>query len=183
MFAIIVFTFRSFSQSFAVYLTIPFGLIGVAWGHWLHNSQISMLSAFGIIALIGVMVNDSLVYVTVVNSNLKKGMTLYDALYSSGISRFRPILLTSVTTIVGLGPLILNKSFQAQFLVPMAISVAYGLLVATFTTLFLLPSWLLLFNRIKIGLSWLWTGEKPEPRMVEAAYRELEDEKEFGEND
>lgn len=183
MFAIIVFTFRSFSQSFAVYLTIPFGLIGVAWGHWMHNAQISMLSAFGIIALIGVMVNDSLVFVTMVNSNLKKQMTLYDAVYAAGMSRFRPILLTSVTTIVGLAPLILNKSFQAQFLVPMAISVAYGLLIATFTTLFLLPSWLIFFNRIKMGLYMLWNGEKPEPKMVEAAYRELKSAEEFGEID
>ncbi|MGB0430427.1 MAG: efflux RND transporter permease subunit, partial [Bacteroidia bacterium] len=119
MFAIIVFTFRSFSQAFAVYATIPFGVIGVAWGHWFHDAQISMLSAFGIIALIGVMVNDSLVFVTMVNSNLKKEMSLSDALFKAGMSRFRPILLTSVTTIVGLAPLILNKSFQAQFLVPM----------------------------------------------------------------
>ncbi|MCB0739094.1 MAG: efflux RND transporter permease subunit, partial [Bacteroidetes bacterium] len=181
MFAVIVFTFRSFSQTIAVYLTIPFGFIGVGWGHFLHDAQISMLSMFGIIALIGVMVNDSLVFVTMVNGNLKSGMKMYDALYDAGMSRFRPILLTSVTTIVGLGPLILNKSFQAQFLVPMAISVAYGLLVATFTTLFMLPAWLQLFNRIKIGVKWLWTGKKPEPREVEAAYREEKLFKELGE--
>ena len=181
MFAIIVFTFRSFSQSIAVYLTIPFGFIGVGWGHFLHDSQISMLSMFGIIALIGVMVNDSLVFVTMVNSNLKKDMSMYDALYDAGMSRFRPILLTSVTTIVGLGPLILNKSFQAQFLVPMAISVAYGLLVATFTTLFMLPAWLQFLNRIKVGVNWLWTGKKPLPKEVEAAYREEKVFKELGE--
>lgn len=181
MFMIIVFTFRSKAQALAVYATIPFGLIGVAWGHWLHGAQISMLSLFGIIALIGVMVNDSLVLVTMVNSNLKKKMTLYDAVYKAGMSRFRPILLTSVTTIVGLAPLILNKSFQAQFLVPMAISVAYGLLIATFTTLFLLPSWLVLLNRMKMGVYWLWNGDKPEPRMVESAYKELKSREEFGE--
>ncbi|MBI1183680.1 MMPL family transporter [bacterium] len=183
MFAIIVFTFRSFSQSIAVYLTIPFGLIGVAWGHWIHDAPISMLSGFGIIALIGVMVNDSLVFVTVVNSNLQKNMSFYDAVYNSGVTRFRPIMLTSVTTIVGLGPLILNKSFQAQFLVPMAISVAYGLLVATFTTLLLLPSFLMLFNRIKMGINWLWNGEKPQPRDVEAAYREMKSLEEFDEQE
>ena len=88
MFVIIVFTFKSFSQSFGVYLTIPFSLIGVAWGHWVHGAQISMLSAFGIIALIGVMVNDSLVFVTMINANLKKKMTLYGAVYKAGMSRF-----------------------------------------------------------------------------------------------
>lgn len=181
MFAVIVFTFRSISQSIAVYATIPFGLIGVGWGHWVHGAQISMLSAFGIIALIGVMVNDSLVLVTMVNSNLKKNMSMYDAVYAAGMSRFRPILLTSVTTIVGLGPLILNKSFQAQFLVPMAISVAYGLLIATFTTLLLLPVLLLSFNWLKRMLSWLWTGKKPAPKEVEAAYREMKTLEEFGE--
>lgn len=174
MFAIIVFTFRSFSQAFAVYATIPFGLIGVAWGHWAHDAQISMLSAFGIIALIGVMVNDSLVLVTMVNANIKKGMDFKKAIYSAGLSRFRPILLTSVTTIVGLGPLILNKSFQAQFLVPMAISVAYGLLIATFTTLFLLPSLLIFFNSIQRVFSLLWTGKMPAAKSVEAAYQEME---------
>lgn len=181
MFAVIVFTFRSISQAFAVYATIPFGLIGVGWGHWLHGAQISMLSAFGIIALIGVMVNDSLVLVTMVNANLKKKMTMYEAVYKAGMSRFRPILLTSITTIVGLGPLILNKSFQAQFLVPMAISVAYGLLIATFTTLLLLPVLLLTFNWMKRMLRWLWTGVKPEPREVEAAYKEMKDQEEYGE--
>lgn len=181
MFAIIVFTFRSFSQSISVYLTIPFGFIGVGWGHWVHDAQISMLSMFGIIALIGVMVNDSLVFVTMVNGNLKKKMSLYDAIYTAGMSRFRPILLTSVTTIVGLGPLILNKSFQAQFLVPMAIAVAYGLLVATFTTLFMLPAWLQLFNTIKVYANWLWTGSKPKPKEVEAAHREMKTLEEFGE--
>ena len=176
MFAIIIFTFRSFSQAVAVYMTIPIGLVGVAWGHWLHGAQVSMLSMFGIIALIGVMVNDSLVLVTMVNGNLKKGMTFMDAIYKAGVSRFRPILLTSVTTIVGLGPLILNKSFQAQFLVPMAISVAYGLLMATFTTLFLLPSLLVGFNWIKQLLWWLWNGKRPLPKAVEASVRELKDE-------
>ncbi|MBI3143451.1 MAG: efflux RND transporter permease subunit [Bacteroidetes bacterium] len=179
MFALIVFTFRSFSQSIAVYVVVPFGLIGVAWGHYLHGAQISMLSGFGIIALIGVMVNDSLVFVTVVNNNLKKGLGYMEAIREAGLSRFRPILLTSITTIAGLGPLILNKSFQAQFLVPMAISVGYGLLVSTITTLLLLPAWLLLFNRIKTYISWLWTGSKPQPHMVESAFREMEDEKIF----
>lgn len=174
MFALIVFTFRSFSQAFAVYMTIPFGLIGVAWGHWVHDAQISMLSLFGIIALIGVMVNDSLVLVTMVNSNIKKGMAFKDAIYSAGMSRFRPILLTSVTTIVGLGPLILNKSFQAQFLVPMAISVAYGLLIATFTTLFLLPSLMMALNTVQRIAYYLWNGKWPKAKIVEAAYQEIE---------
>lgn len=179
MFTIIVFTFRSFGQAIAVYLMIPFAIIGIGWGHWIHGMPISMLSAFGIIALIGVLVNDSLVFVTMVNHNVKDGMDYDEAIYQAGLSRFRPIVLTSVTTIAGLGPLILEKSFQAQFLVPMAISVAYGLLIATYTTLILLPSLLMIFNRINVYALWLWRGKKPAHLEASSAYKELKSDEQF----
>ena len=113
---------------------IPFSLIGVAWGHWLHGFPINISSFLGIIALIGIVVNDGLVLIGKFNSNLKTGMKFDDALLAAGKSRFRPIFLTSITTVAGLGPLIFEKSLQAQFLIPMAVSIAYGILVATLLT-------------------------------------------------
>lgn len=174
MLALITLTFRSLWQALCVFLTIPFGLIGVGWGHWLHGAQISLLSLFGIIALIGIMVNDSLVLVSAFNTNMKRGMTFKDAIYKAGVSRFRPIVLTTVTTVAGLAPLITNTSFQAQFLIPMAIAVAYGLLIATYTTLILLPVFVSVLNSIRIGARWAWTGQQPSAEIVEPAVTELE---------
>lgn len=178
MLAVITLTFRSFGQAVIVFLMVPFGFIGVGWGHWIHDAQISLLSAFGVIALIGIMVNDSLVLVTKFNGFLKEGEGVYDAMYKAGLSRFRAIVLTSVTTIAGLAPLILEKSFQAQFLVPMAIAVAYGLAIATFTTLILLPVCLLAWNDAKVFTRGVWNGRRPSPEDVEPAVAEkrMEDE-------
>lgn len=173
MFLLIVFTFRDFWQTLMVYLMLPLGFIGVGWGHWLHDSTVSLLSFFGIIALIGVMVNDSLVLVSTFNQYIKEGKKFREALYEAAVSRFRPILLTSVTTIAGLGPLILEKSFQAQFLIPMAISIAYGLAVATFTTLLVLPASLFLLNQVKRFVHWWWYNEWLAEEEFEPAYREL----------
>lgn len=172
MVALIMLTFRSVSQTIAVVLLIPFGLVGVAWGHVIHGMAISILSMLGIIALIGVLVNDALVFVSAVNSNLKEGQKYDDAVYAAGLSRFRPILLTSLTTIAGLGPLIAEKSMQAQFLIPMAISLAYGLAMATAITLILLPVLLVIFNRFNVMILWFWKGEKPSSEVVEPAVRE-----------
>lgn len=173
MLAIIIITFRSFSQAFMVVLMIPFGLMGVVLGHWMHAAVISLFSFFGIIALIGVMVNDSIVLIETLNMYLQEGKRFAEALREAAISRFRPIMLTSVTTIAGLGPLILEKSFQAQFLVPMAIAVAYGLAAATFITLVLLPVTLSLANDMRQYALWLWEGERPTPEEVEPAVKEL----------
>ncbi len=178
MFALVVFTFRSLKQTLSVFLLLPFGFIGVVVGHWIHGAPISILSFLGVIALIGVMINDSLVFVSAVNSNLKEGKDFLNSVYDAGLSRFRPILLTSVTTIAGLAPLILEKSFQAQFLIPMAISLAYGLGVATFVTLIALPTMLIITNQIKVYALWLWEGKKPSAESVESAIRELKAEQE-----
>ncbi|OJJ18045.1 RND transporter [marine bacterium AO1-C] len=172
MIALIMLTFRSVSQTLAVVLLIPFGFVGVAWGHVIHGMAISILSMLGIIALIGVLVNDALVFVSALNSNLKEGKKYDDAVYEAGLSRFRPILLTSLTTIAGLGPLIAEKSMQAQFLIPMAVSLAYGLAMATAIMLILLPVLLVVFNRFNVMVLWLWQGEKPSTEVVEPAVRE-----------
>ncbi len=177
--ALIVLTFRSFTQAAIVFILVPFSLVGVVWGHYIHGAQISIFSWMGVIALVGVLINDSLVFVSTFNGMLKEGKPYMQAIYDTGRSRFRPILLTSVTTVAGLAPLILEKSFQAQFLVPMAISIAYGLIMATFLTLGLLPALLIMLNRVKMYITWLWTGEKPSEESVEPAVKELESENEY----
>ena len=180
--AVIAFVFRSIPQAIVIFMLVPLGLIGVGWGHFIHDAQISLLSGFGIIALIGVMVNDSLVFVTAMNGYLKEGMLFRQALLEAGKSRFRPILLTTLTTVAGLAPLIFETSFQAQFLVPMAIAVAYGLLIATYTTLVVLPVMLAILNRLRVYFDWLWEGKRPLPRQVEPAIVEIKGEEEFREH-
>ncbi|MEL6675189.1 MAG: efflux RND transporter permease subunit [Bacteroidota bacterium] len=167
---IIIITFRSWSQTLAVGLTLPFGLIGVIIGHGIMDKPISMLSALGIFALVGVMVNDALVLINAFNQRVREGEPFKEALYEASLSRFRPIFLTSLTTIAGLAPLIFEKSFQAQFLIPVAISMAFGLAIATLVILITLPVMLVMFNQYKSFVIWLWKGTKVEPVMVEPAY-------------
>jgi multidrug efflux pump subunit AcrB len=173
MLSIIVLTFRSFSQTLAVLVLIPFSFIGVAWGHWIHGLQLSLFSYLGIIALIGIIVNDALVFVGAYNNNIKAGMPVKQAIRDASLSRFRPILLTSLTTMAGLGPLIAETSMQAQFLIPMAATIAYGLGVATVSVLILLPVILLMINRTKRSFDWFWNGKSPLPKEVEPAYKEM----------
>ncbi len=167
--AILVITFRSMSQSVALLLIVPFGVIGMAWGHFIHGQPISLLSFLGFIALIGVIINDGLVFVGAFNNYLKEGMKYDDALKETALSRFRPIFLTTITTAAGLAPLILERSFQAQFLIPMAITIAYGLLVGSLILSLMLPIFLSTFNRSKVLLTWLWEGNKPTNEEVEKA--------------
>jgi multidrug efflux pump subunit AcrB len=176
--AIITFTFRSFAQALIILvMLVPFSLIGVAWGHYIHGQQLSILSFLGIVALIGIIVNDSLVLVGKMNSFLKEGMTFKEAVFQSGYVRFRAIFLTSMTTIAGLAPLIMEKSFQAQFLIPMAISVAYGIGIATILTLIMLPVFLSAWNDAKRLALTIWNaGEKPSAEEVEPAVKELKAE-------
>ena len=177
IFVIIAFTFRSFSQPLLLLLMVPFSLIGVAWGHWIHDFSINILSFLGIIALIGIVVNDGLVLIGKLNTYLKDGMRYDDALLAAGKSRFRAIFLTSITTVAGLTPLIFETSRQAQFLIPMAIAIAYGIILATFLTLLMLPLMLSTGNQIKVWGKWLWTGTKPDKEDVERAIKELKVEK------
>lgn len=176
IFVVIAFTFRSFSQPIMLILLIPFSLIGVAWGHYFHDFPINVLSLLGIIALIGIMVNDGLVLIGKFNSNLRDGLTFNEALYDAGKARFRAIFLTSLTTVSGLAPLIFEESRQAQFLIPMAISIAYGISIATVLTLVLLPILLSLSNSLKVSIKWLITGEKVKREEVERAIKEKNEE-------
>jgi multidrug efflux pump subunit AcrB len=118
---------------------IPFGIVGATWGHLLMGLDFSMFSLIGLVALSGVVVNDSLVLVDYVNRRRREGMDLYQAVAKAGVARLRPVLLTSLTTFAGLTPLIFEKSTQAQFLIPMAVSLGFGILFATAITLLLIP--------------------------------------------
>ena len=165
----IAFTFRSFSQPVLLFLLVPVSLVGVAWGHWIHGFPVNILSLLGVIALIGIMVNDGLVLIGKFNNNLKQGMSFKEGLLNAGRSRFRAIFLTSATTVAGLTPLILEKSRQAQFLKPMAISVSYGIAFATILTLVLLPIFISLNNQIKVVFRWIISGKFLEKEIVERA--------------
>ncbi len=175
----IAFTFRSFSQPLLLLLLVPFSFTAVAWGHWIHGFPINILSVLGIIALIGIMVNDGLVLISKFNSNLRSGMKFDQAIYEAGRSRFRAIFLTSVTTIAGLAPLLLEKSRQAQFLKPMAISIAYGIGFATLLTLLMVPLFLSFNNKIKVGAKWLRTGADITREEVERAIKEQTEERQL----
>ncbi|GAA3557037.1 efflux RND transporter permease subunit [Snuella lapsa] len=175
----IAFTFRSYSQPVLLLLLVPFSLTAVAWGHWLLGFSVNVLSLLGIIALIGIMVNDGLVLIGKFNSNLKEGMSFDHALFNAGKSRFRAIFLTSLTTIAGLAPLLLEKSRQAQFLKPMAISISFGIGYATILTLLVLPLFLAFSNGIKKNVKWLVTGNHVTKEEVERAIKELNEEHEY----
>lgn len=172
----IAFTFRSFSQPLMLLILIPFSLTAVAWGHWIHNFPMNILSMLGIIALIGIMVNDGLVLIGKFNGNLRNGMSFDDAIFEAGRSRFRAIFLTSLTTAAGLAPLIFEQSRQAQFLIPMAISIAYGIGFATVLTLIMLPILLSFSNKVKVGTKWLVTGNTITKEEVERAIKEQKEE-------
>ena len=169
IYIVIAFTFRTYSQPLLLMIMIPFSLIGVALGHYIHGFPINILSWLGIIALIGIMVNDGLVLIGKFNTYLKEGMPYNEALIQAGKSRFRAIFLTSLTTIAGLAPLLLEGSRQAQFLKPMAVSISYGIGIATILTLVMLPLLLSVSNSIKVFIKWMLTGQKVTNEEVERA--------------
>ena len=131
--------FKSYFQPLVVMTSIPFGITGAIFGHILLGYNLSVLSMMGIVALTGVVVNDSLVMVDFINRYRSEGNNIKEAVLEAGPRRFRPIFLTSLTTFVGLVPLILEKSTQAKFMIPMAISLSFGVLFATAITLLLVP--------------------------------------------
>lgn len=147
---------KSLGQPFFVMLAVPFAIIGALLGHILLGITPSYLSVFGMLALAGVSVNDTLVMVDYVNRRRSQGATLHQAALEAGGRRFRPIMLTSVTTFVGLMPLLLDRSLQAQFLIPMAVSLAFGVMFATLVTLFLIPCSMLLAQDLQQALAQLW---------------------------
>jgi multidrug efflux pump subunit AcrB len=173
LFAVISLTFRSFLQALLIFGMVPLGFIGLGWGHAIHGVAIDMPSYFGILALLGIIVNDSIVLINTLNRYLRDEEKFMDAIIHAGSSRFRPIVLTSLTTMAGLFPLIIANDPDAQHIVPMAISVAYGVIVATFLTLLVLPVLLVIVNSIKRRIEKFKTGNMPSRESVERAVLEL----------
>jgi multidrug efflux pump subunit AcrB len=155
IYALLAVQFRSYSQPAIVMSAIPFGIVGAVIGHIVmgvilnRTFNLSILSMFGIVALAGVVVNDSLIMIDLINRERKSGIKLSQVLRDCATRRFRPIMLTTLTTFCGLMPMIMEKSLQARFLVPMAISLAFGVMFATCITLLLVPSLYMILEDIK----------------------------------
>jgi len=172
IFVIVATIFRSYIQPIIIMITIPFGIIGAIFGHLVMDYSLSMMSIFGMVALSGVVINDAIVFIERVNANLALGMDMFEAVVQGGARRFRAIFLTSISTIGGLAPLIMERDMQAKFLIPMALSIAAGVAFATVLTLVLVPSLLVIVNdcrrlffRINRGF---WPGrEEVEPRALQ----------------
>jgi len=133
-------SFRSYVQPFIILLVIPFGLIGAALGHLILGIDVTFLSLFGLVGLTGVVVNDALILLDFANARRLAGEPMAQAVIAATKSRFRPILLTSVTTFLGVAPIVFSQSVQAKFLVPMAASIAFGILFASILQMLLVPA-------------------------------------------
>jgi multidrug efflux pump subunit AcrB len=149
IYALLAIPLRSYTQPLLIMSVIPFGFVGAIGGHLLLGRDMAMMSVMGLVAASGVVVNASLVLVHYVNQRREAGVELFQAVRDAAIARFRPIFLTSATTFLGLAPLISARSMQAQFLIPMAISLAFGVLVAAFITLFVVPSGYLILEDLR----------------------------------
>ena len=149
IFSLLAIPFGSILQPLVVMSAIPFGMVGAILGHLVLGYDLSMISLFGIVALTGVVVNSSLVMIDFINRARESGMRLSDAVLESGKRRFRPIVMTALTTFFGLTPMILETSLQARFLIPMAVSLGFGVLFATASTLVLVPTLYLLLEDIR----------------------------------
>lgn len=152
MFVLLTVEFRSYFQPLIVLAIIPFGLVGAIWGHALLGLPITMFSVFGLVALAGVVVNDSIVLMDFINHRRREGVDFYEAVVLAGQRRFRPVVLTSLTTVAGLTPIMLETSFQAQVLIPMAASLCFGLMLATVLVLFLVPVFFSFYGRLILGI-------------------------------
>jgi multidrug efflux pump subunit AcrB len=139
IYALLAIPFKNYVQPFIIMISIPFGIIGAVIGHIIMGYELSIISMFGIIALAGVVVNDSLILVNTANRSYWGGMSVYDSIFNASLRRFRPIILTSLTTFLGLAPMIFETSLQARFLIPMAVSLGFGILFATGIALIVVP--------------------------------------------
>ena len=187
MLIIVALVFRSASQAFLMLPMIIIGVFCAFLGHGIEDFlqgdtivPVSMLSIFGILALIGVIVNDTVILLNKFNLLIQDGYNFKKAVYEAGRARFRAILLTSITTVVGLYPIILEQSFQAAFLKPLAISMAYGVMFGTAFILVCFPAYLMILNDLRRGVGFLLTGIWKSAEEVEPAYREQKRLKEHG---
>ncbi len=159
LFALLAIPFKSLIQPIFVLIAVPLGIVGALLGHMHMDATVSYLSLFGILALSGVVVNDSLVIVDFINRKRLEGGDVKQAIIDSGIKRFRPIMLTSITTFAGLYPIMNETAIEATFLKPMAISLGFGILYATLITLILIPCAYMVSEDVKRGFKWFFTGK------------------------
>ena len=159
MYAMLAIPLRSYIRPFIILSSVPFGMVGAIWGHWLLGLQVSFLSICGMVALAGIVVNDGLVLASFIRSYSRKSGSLAHAVQLAGEARFRPIILTSLTTAAGVTPLMLESSLQAQFLIPMAVALSSGVLFATAVTLVLMPSLYMILEDLRHAFRWLSSGE------------------------
>lgn len=173
MFVIIATMFRSYVQPILVLFIVPFGVVGAVLGHLAMGHMLSLLSIFGMVALTGVVVNDAIVLIERINKNLEQGFDFFEALFQGGKRRFRAVMLTSISTIVGLLPLILETSQYAQQLIPMGISLAFGVAFATVLTLILLPCSLTITNDLRIAAARLSGRSQISRNKLEPAFKRI----------
>ncbi|TRO96261.1 efflux RND transporter permease subunit [Glycocaulis profundi] len=162
MYALLAVAFRSYAQPLLIMTAIPFAFAGAVFGHILLGVPFALFSFFGVGAAAGIVINDNLVLVDFVNRLRDRGVGAFQALVDAGVQRFRPILLTTVTTFIGVFPMILERSTSAQFLKPMVIALGFAVIFALFLTLFLVPALYAIGVDIKRGVTSLWTGRKQE---------------------
>ncbi len=167
IYILLVALFKSYTQPAIVMTAIPFGFVGALAGHYAMGYPLTMFSIIGLVALTGIVVNDSLILVSFVNQRVEEGRSIVEAVIDGGMSRLRAILLTSITTILGLAPLLTETSFQARFLIPMGISIAAGLAFATFLTLILVPCFCVIEKDVRRAVhgfwEYLWPTQTPKP--------------------
>lgn len=149
IYGLLAIPFKSYLQPIIVMSVIPFGMIGAVVGHWIMGMDLTIMSLLGMLALTGILVNDSLVLVDFINKQRAKGGALLDVVQQAAAARFRPVMLTSLTTFIGLMPLLFEKAIQAQFLIPMAVSLGFGIIFATMITLLLVPVNYLLMEKFQ----------------------------------
>ena len=168
IYALLAVPTHSYLQPLIIMGVIPFGIIGAIIGHWTMGYDMSMMSVMGIVALSGVVVNDSLILVDFVNKSTAAGQDKTSAILDAGCYRFRAIMLTSATTFLGLGPMLLERSAQAQFMIPMALSLAFGIVFATVITLLLVPSLYMILDDVSRFFS---RNDIPEPELAKSAHQ------------
>lgn len=171
IFVVMAAIFRSYIQPFLIVIVIPFGVIGAFWGHMLLGIPVTLISLFGIVALAGVVVNDNIVLIERINGLLARGVPFYEAICEGGVRRFRPIFLTTLSTSIGLLPVISETNLQAQVVIPMAVSIAAGVAFATLLTLLFIPAMMAVFNDGR-RIAYAATHRRwPTPEEVEPATR------------
>lgn len=166
IYVLLAWLFGSYTQPFIILAAVPFAIIGMVLGHLALGYNMTILSLIGFIALAGIVVNDSLVFIKFYNTRRESGLGPFDAAVATGRARIRAIMLTTLTTVLGMAPLILERSFQAQFLIPMAITISGGLISATVLTLIVLPSLLLILDDARRMSRLAWRGEYEPPAMA-----------------